>query len=473
MQKTLELQNGLSPLLSDKKIAWLLISISAILMSIDNFLKMPFLVGGWHIVMYLLLLTPLVYLLIKGEIKNRYTKWFMPFLFIMIVDMFYYNNDLVQYALPVIFYIFVGLLYVTSMHHVNNLYQTILPKFKLQFSTSNHIKTFILNLVLYKTDKSFLKRIIIALFITLPFFAVFTALLVSSDSHYKDILLNLFSFDANFNLKYFITVPLYFLLYLQLFIYGFSNQISRVETKETQKFDLLIIGIFLGLINFLFATFVVMQIPFLISSNYALADVNIATFAREGFFQLVAVLVIVSAIFLFILRRYKQENSIKYLLIGLLAQSIMMGIVSLKKMYLYQAIKGATVLRYYVEWFDYFLIVVLFFGILFLIKNKSFTKLLNLITILAIVSFTIIVSINIDAMVAKHNIEKFKNTPQKLDKKALSELSIDVLPVLKKNDIHVTAQKNRHRNRYRNCHSFSEYHFGYCTIKKEYGAWYE
>ncbi len=469
MQKTFEQQNMLSPLLNNKNTAWLLITISALLASIDNFLKMPLLVGGWHIVMYILLLTPLGYLIIKDEIKNQYTKWFIPFLFIMIIDMFYYSNTFVQYILPVIFYIIIVLLYLSSMHETNNLYQTILPKFKLQFSTTKYLKMFVLNLFLYKVNKTLLNRIGIALLITLPFIVVFTALLSSADSNYKETLQNIFTLNTRFQFEYFITVPLYFLLYLQLFIYSFSNLTSRVEEKSTQKFDLLIVGIFLGLINLLFASFVLMQIPFLSSHTYSLESVNIATFAREGFFQLVSVLVIVSAIFLFILRRYKQENSIKYLLIGLLIQSIMMGIVSLKKMYLYQSIKGATTLRYYVEWFDYFLIVVLFLGILFLIKNKSFTKFLNLITVLTIVSFTMIISVNIDVMVAKHNIEKFKKSPTKLDKEALSELSIDIVPILKEHKLNVSPILAN----YRDCNSFREYHFGYCSIQKEYGEWYE
>lgn len=105
----------LNPILTNKQFAWGLIAVSLILTVIDNFLKMPLLVGGWHIVMYILILAPLIYLAWRGELKNRYTKWFLSFAFIMVIDMFYYNNDMVQYVLPIIFYIYVLLLYVTSM----------------------------------------------------------------------------------------------------------------------------------------------------------------------------------------------------------------------------------------------------------------------------------------------------------------------------------------------------------------------
>jgi len=473
METTLETNTNIAPLLKKKQFAWLLIITSAILMSIDNFLKMPMLIGGWHIVMYILLLMPLIYLAWKKELKNRYTKWFIPFLLVMIVDMFYYNNEMVQFFLPVIFYFMIGLLTITSMHTVQNLYQTLLPKFSLRLRAILYVKEFLEGIITYKTDKTLYSRIGIALLITVPFLGVFMALLTEADSYYSNTMKNLFTFNTDIELYYFITMPLYFFIYLFVFIYGFSNQALRVEQSETKKLDFLIVGIFLSMINLLFATFVVMQIPFLTHSNFSLQGMNIADFAREGFFQLMMVMGLVSLIFLFILRRYKDEKGIQYMLIGLLFQSIIMGFVSLKKMHLYQSIKGATVLRYYVEWFDYFLLIVLMLGIIFLIRKYSFTKLLNVITLLGIISFTIIVSLNIDAMVAEHNIKKFKNTPKTLDKTALSSLSIDALPIIKKYKI-ILPEHNDVHNWYEdynrvNCNTFKTYHYGYCSILKKYG----
>lgn len=185
---------------------------------------------------------------------------------------------------------------------------------------------------------------------------------------------------------------------------------------------------------------------------------------------------LVMLIFLFIMRRFKGEKRITFFLVGLLIQSIVMGIVSLKKMHLYQEIKGATVLRYYVEWFDYFLILSLALGIIFLLRKYTFTKLLNVIVVLGLVSFTLIVSLNIDAMVAKHNIEKFQTNPEKLDKDALRWLSIDALPIVSKYRINLQPKEyyEEHHPWYiqqqrRNCNSFKTYHYGYCSILKKHG----
>jgi len=92
MENTLnEQRSAINKLLKNKKIAWVLIAISALLMIIDNLLKMPFLIGGWHIVLYVILLSPLVYVSGKKELLNPYTKWFLPLLFLALIQTLKYT----------------------------------------------------------------------------------------------------------------------------------------------------------------------------------------------------------------------------------------------------------------------------------------------------------------------------------------------------------------------------------------------
>ena len=479
--KKLELLN---PLLSHKLIAWSLLSIAFALTIIDNFFKMNIYIGGWHIVIYLLLLLPLGYMVWTKQTANPHTKWFLPILLVMIVDMFYYNNDMVQFFLPFVFYIMVLVLYITSMHQVHSLYQTLLPRLGLPLRGVHYIKVFVENLFVKNDDREIYARIGMALLITLPFLGVFIGLLFSADSHYGDFIVGLFSFDIDFELRYMLTAPLYFFLYLLLFIYGLSNHKNRVEQGKTTALDMLIVGIFLGMINLLFLTFIMVQIPFLVGGSYLPEGITLAEFAREGFFQLMMVMGLVILILLFIMRRFKGEMMLSILLSGLLIQTIVMGLVSLKKMHLYQSIKGATVLRYYVEWFDYFLIAVLFLGVLFLIRKVVFSKFLDLVALLGVVAFTLIVSLNIESMVASHNIEKFKNDPANLDKDAISSFSIDALSVVKEAQLDINRTivaysddlggKEIYFRWYedigrKNCNSFATYHWGYCSKLKKYG----
>jgi len=229
---------------------------------------------------------------------------------------------------------------------------------------------------------------------------------------------------------------------------------------------MLIVSIFLGMINLLFAMFVALQLRFLFGEPNIPTGMNLAEFAREGFFQLMMVMGIVLLIFLFIMRRFKGEKIALILLSGLLIQTIIMGIVSLKKMYLYQSIKGATVMRYYVEWFDYFLLTVLILGVLFLVRKLAFTKLLNIVSILGLLSFATVISVDIDYLVASHNIKKFGADSNELDKRAISHLSIDALPAVQDTDINIIYYEYRKRD----CSYISNYHYGYCSKLKKYGT---
>jgi cytochrome c553 len=455
----------LNSLLENKLVAWMLLVVAFLLMFIENFLKMNELVGGWHILFYLLLITPLAYMAWNKKLVNPYTKWLIPMLLVMIVDMFFYSNELVQYVVPLIFYFLVVTLYLTSMQKVHSFYQTLLLRFELPWYGLRYIKTFLSNLFIKNDDRKLYFRIALALMITLPFLGVFVALLFSADKNFGDFLTHLFSFNLGFSLRYIWTVPLYFILFLLLFIYGFSNHKERNFMQESSPLDILIVGIFLGAINLLFAMFVMIQLPFIFGEPHLPEGINLAEFAREGFFQLMMVMGIVLLIFLFIMRRFKGEKVTLYLLAGLLIQTIIMGIVSLKKMYLYQSIKGATVMRYYVEWFDYFLLLVLVAGFVFLFRALPFKKLLNLVAVLGLFAFTLVISLNVEAMVASHNIEKFKGKPYELDRYALSQLSIDALPAIQGSKVILEPYWKE-----RDCSIFRDYHFGYCSNLATYGT---
>ena len=462
----------LTPLLKEKKFAWSLFGISFILMFIENFLNMDKYVGGWHIVLYILILTPLFYLAFINQLKNPHTKWFFIPLLVMIFDMFYYNNNFVQLIVPIFFFVMVWSLYITSMHNLHSLYQTLMPKLSWGFDIIDNMIAFLSNLFIRESHKKIYGRIALALLITIPFLGVFIALLFSADSNFSSFIEKILSFNINFDSKYILTVPLYFFLYLTFFLYSFSIKKDRSQREETASLDMLIVGIFLGMINILFITFISLQMPFLFGGEYLTKGLTIAEFAREGFFQLMMVMGIVLLIFLFIMRRFKGEKTITIMLSGLLIETILMGVVSLKKMYLYQDLKGATVMRYYVEWFDYFLLIVLLLGIWFIIRKLEFSKLLNTTTILAVLAFSTIISLNVDEMVASHNIVKFKDNQSLLDKNALKNLSIDALPVISKYNI-ILDNNRSNMDWYRiykrkECDSFSEYHIGYCSILKNY-----
>ncbi len=447
----------------------LFILLTSLLLALINVvLKSSYHIGAWSIISFTISLIPLLWLIFKKEIRNRYTRWFLPIVFILLADIFYYNNDFTQEYLPFILFVLIVLIYLTSMQSVTSLYQTLIPKKAIPLELFSYLKIFISSLLAYRKHNSIYTRVGIALLITIPVIALFLFLFMSADANFEYFIKNIFNFDNPFKGEHIFLIPLYFVTFLWFFIYSLSNAGERELLHSDKVFDPLIIGIFLGLLNALFVTFLLFQVNYLFGGEAYIkaSSINVADFAREGFFQLMWVMGIVLSIFLLIMSRFRGEKSIALLLSGLVLSTIVIGIASLKKMHLYQSIKGATVLRYYVEWFDYFLLLVLGIGILFILKRIHFSKLLDTVIALGVVALVIVSSMNIDAMVASHNIEKFKATPEKLDIKSLSRLSVDALPQIQGTDIILTFYPNQKK---RNCGKLSEYHFGYCQIVDKYG----
>jgi hypothetical protein len=289
---------------------------------------------------------------------------------------------------------------------------------------------------------------------------------MNADTNFNIAVNTVISFFSMPQLNKLVMIPVYFLIYLSLFLYSYLNRAER-PVQETQKsFDMVIVGIFLGALNVLFVTFLVFQIAYLFGGETYIKQSGIshAQFAREGFFQLAWVIGLVVVIFLAIMRRYHGELSIKILMSLFMMQTIIMGVASLKKMHLYQWIMGATTLRYYVEWFEYFLIAVLVVGIVFTILRQSFHLILNTVTAMGLIAFTIVSSLNVDYMIASHNVAKFSSDPTRLDTVMLSNLSIDALPALGATPIKLIVNFPKE-----SCHSIMQYHLGRCELIRTHG----
>ncbi len=471
-----EIKNKLNPL---DNFSWVLIVlfVSLIISMIKN-LAPTNIIASWDIATYILLLLPLFYMIYNKEIANQFTKWIVPFLLILIIDVYYYNNELSQEVLPIIIYICIGILYIGSVQNMEYFFQVIIPKLSGSFRIFGAVGVFIkpiLSLKKYQQElirSTLTIRIGLGLLITLPVMLLFLFLFMKSDPQFSHFITNLFSFVNPFKVYHSFTIPLSFLFVLILFSYAISSTKSRSINLDTNAFDIVVIGIFLGSLNFLFISFLAFQLPYIFGGeNYILENgINISNYARKGFFELAIVMGIVVFIFLIIIYRYKNEKIISIMMSGLMFQTMIMGYSSLKKMYLYQSMKGATVLRYYVEWFDYFLLLILFLGMIYFLTKKPFYSMLNTVTILSILSFTTIASVNIEGIVAKQNIEQFKSNPEKLDKVMLSYLSVDILPYIQNTDIILDSYRHLYFSKARrNCKNFSEYHIGYCNKIETYG----
>ncbi|MEA3491918.1 MAG: DUF4173 domain-containing protein [Campylobacterota bacterium] len=449
-----------------------ILSVSFTLAIIKNLAPYS-LVASWDIISYLLLLLPLGQMIYSREIANPFAKWIVPFIFILIGDAFYYNNELASELLPPVIYIMIGILYLGSRQSMDYFFQVLIPKLSHTFGIFGAIGILIkpiLSLQKYREEmfkNRLYMRIGLAMVITLPVMALFLALFMASDPNFSHFIEDIFSFTNPFESKDIFTIPILFFLFLVIYGYALSNDSSRIINLDTNPFDPIVIGIFLGMLNLLFVSFLLFQLAYIFGGESYINEtgLNIAYYAREGFFQLATVMSIVIIIFLVVIYRYKNEKLTALMMSGLMLQTMIMGYASLKKMHLYQSLKGATVLRYYVEWFDYMLLLLLLTGIIYLFTKRPFYQMLNLVAIVGLVSFATVASVNIDGMVARQNIAQFANAPKELDRELLSTLSIDALPYLHEVDVKISISPYRQRD----CSKFSNYNIGYCNKLAKYG----
>lgn len=81
---------------SDIRFSVLLIGISLLLALFKTQFVPSQAIGLGTILLYMIALVPLIYLIVKNQIINRYTLFALPFILIWCIDIFIYNNTLVH-----------------------------------------------------------------------------------------------------------------------------------------------------------------------------------------------------------------------------------------------------------------------------------------------------------------------------------------------------------------------------------------
>ncbi len=212
---------------------------------------------------------------------------------------------------------------------------------------------------------------------------------------------------------------------------------SRPAKRKRSGFRLGIIeaGMVLGLVDVLFAAFVVVQFAYFFGGQDTVARTGMgyAQYARRGFFELVAVSVLTLGMALwlqFVTRR--QPGRENRLFIGLSIMLVLLTTVMLvsasQRMYLYEEIYGFTHLRVLTHVFMVWLAVLFCFFVLslFEVKRNIFALGVLLTAICYLLSINLL---NPDLYIAQRNLERYANG-QALDVYFLNRLSADAVPAL-------------------------------------------
>ena len=201
------------------------------------------------------------------------------------------------------------------------------------------------------------RKILRGILLALPLLALLTALLMSADMVFVQLGRDLWetftrvlTFDRD-SLMFIVTLAgawVYFCGYI-----GQSRKLVSISAgppKERPRADVVVGATFLGLVNLLFLAFSWVQVAYLFTGGLMTLPPGIiySQYAREGFFQLLAVTVINLSLFLFFLswlEGVRESRGLRFLLFGLGLFTSVLIASSFYRLFLYIEAYGYTALR--------------------------------------------------------------------------------------------------------------------------------
>lgn len=282
------------------------------------------------------------------------------------------------------------------------------------------------------------KQVLIGVLIALPLLAVIIMLLSSADMVFGYYLSNITEIFKNIRLENFIphvVIVAIITFYLFAYIWGFKNKEQNkgqaVEMPVVSWAPITVITVLIAL-NIVYLMFTLIQFSYLYGGgNMTLpAQFTYAEYARRGFFELAAVTFINFIIVLSCMKFMQKDNKAllkasNMLLTILIVFTLNMMYSANFKLTLYENSYGYTFLRVAVHLF-----VLLLFILCMVVAAGIWNRkipVIKAIIVITVAMYTIINYINIDAFIARKNIERY-NATGKIDVNYLASLSYEALP---------------------------------------------
>ena len=292
------------------------------------------------------------------------------------------------------------------------------------------------------------RKIIIGIIIAIPILIVVLILLSSADSIFsnelKEVISTVFSLDifeseTYVNLFFRIIIILIISVYLIALLYNVIEdnycEAEKIE-KRKWKIDETIGNTILTILNLVYLVFCYIQISVLFMKTGNMQNFDYASYARQGFFQLMAVSLINLIIILITSKRNeisKKLNYTKLMNLLLAVFTLIILVSSFYRMYLYEQEYGYTFLRLMV----YFALItegiLIFPTIMYILDFKI--NLTKIYFVVIIIMYIVVNYINIDYVIAKRNIDRYftdTSGTYELDMNYLTTLSVDAAGQIKR-----------------------------------------
>ena len=286
-----------------------------------------------------------------------------------------------------------------------------------------------------------LKNIFIGLIISAPVLVVVIALLAEADTVFQNLIANALKplefigsipLAEHMGVIGIITVLLFG--YLALVLKAKVERISESAERDSGAWDATIVATVLVMVNAVYILFCAIQFTYLFGGEEvirSIPDYTYAEYARRGFSELIVVTVINLSILLIGLRFTKNGGKLDRLVLALRCLLVLCTVIMLYsahlRLKLYEDAYGYTYARIFAHTFIGFLFT-LFMLTLYKLWRREL-PLLKAFAVAALLAYTTLNYVNIDAIIAQRNIDRYFRTG-KIDLDYLQELSYDAIPEL-------------------------------------------
>ena len=287
------------------------------------------------------------------------------------------------------------------------------------------------------TDKEKRKTcegVFIGLVISVPILITLLALLSNADVVFSKILNDCLVFDFDFGKVFFVSLTFLFIfLSAYCIMRFFSKKSIKEEVSDHRHMEPVIAITVLSLISVIYLLFSVVQIVYLFLGNGTLPDgYTYSQYAREGFFELLAVSIINFVMVLFINNYFKESRLLKALMTIISLCTYIMIASSFMRIMMYINAALLTHLRIWVLW-GLAVLSLLFVAVIISIYKHGFPLFKYSIIVVSIL-YALLSFARPDYIIAKYNLT-YMNTIEKgiaeQDYDYLENLSTDAAVVIK------------------------------------------
>lgn len=289
-------------------------------------------------------------------------------------------------------------------------------------------------------DRGRVSKILVGAGIAVPFLILFGLLFASADGVIRQTFMNLFTDQKQFWL--FMNHAAWDVFAFLFFAAAGYTVVTRIMERRMPKavgapepFDAVVVNTFLVLLDLLFLGFIAVQFFTLFGGEAVIRSQNVtyAAYAREGFFQLLAVAAAVLAI-TSVLYRY---TGLTHWLTRILAGGFMVqtGLIiasAIRRLALYVDAYGLTLQRYWAFVAIALIAVALLAILVAMFMNLAHHRLFHTLFIAGLSVFSCTLLLNAEASIARVNIQRFlSGGTAEFDASYLTQtLSSDAVPVI-------------------------------------------